>query len=134
MTHLVSALRWYMLDQLGLVGLGMHSALGVVEVGVGPYPPITNRHSFLLLVIDIIPCPSFFIGLVDDELLYSISLHLSLNVSIINRSIIVVTVIQFPPNMYTLLPIVQHEYNIIAARRQTERNNEIIFIIAQVTV
>ena len=52
MTHLVSALRWYMLDQLGLVGLGMYSALGVVEVGVGPYPPITNRHSFLLLVID----------------------------------------------------------------------------------
>ena len=41
-----------MLDQLGLVGLGMYSALGVVEVGVGPYPPITNRHSFLLLVID----------------------------------------------------------------------------------
>ena len=40
-----------MLDQLGLVGLGMYSALGVVEVGVGPYPPITNRHS-LLLVID----------------------------------------------------------------------------------
>ena len=35
MTHLVSALRWYMLDQLGLVGLGMYSALGVVEVGVG---------------------------------------------------------------------------------------------------
>ena len=50
MTHIVSALRWYMLDQLGLVGLGMYSALGVVEVGVGPYPPITNRHSFLLLV------------------------------------------------------------------------------------
>ena len=72
MTHLVSALRWYMLDQLGLVGLGMYSALGVVEVGVGPYPQITNRHSFLLLVIDIIPCPSFFTGLVDDELLYSI--------------------------------------------------------------
>ena len=52
MTHLVSALRWYMLDQLGLVGLGMYSALGVVEVGVGPYPPLNYQQALLLVISD----------------------------------------------------------------------------------
>ena len=50
MTHLVSALRWYMLDQLGLVGLGMYSALGVVEPGwCGSVSP--NYQQALLLVV-----------------------------------------------------------------------------------